>query len=181
MVKCNAAVSECFPCLMALHREASSTPQLFNIYVDVLSQRPMQKLCYSFRAKIVNHLYYADDLALIAPSSNGMQKLITECESNAEVYGMKFNEMKSVLSPFYPANFRFVLIALIVPVDASCWYLGHIIINDLHDNDDIRRQPRRFSWKVKHVITYLLSMCICMEITSVYVLLWESVHLKSLV
>ena len=104
----------------------------------------MQKLCCSFHAKIVNHLYYADDLALIAPSSNGMQKLITECECYAEVYGMKFNEMKSVLSPFYPSNFRFALIAPIVPAEASCWYLEHIIINDLNANEDIRRQPRLF-------------------------------------
>ena len=53
----------------------------------------------SFNEKIINHLYlyYADDLVLIAPSSNGMQKLVTECEPFANKYGLKFNEMKSVL------------------------------------------------------------------------------------
>ena len=50
-----------------------------------------------FNGKIINHLYYADDLVLIAPSSNGMQKLFTECESFANTYGLKFDEMKSVL------------------------------------------------------------------------------------
>ena len=45
----------------------------------------------------MNHLFYADDLATVIPSSNGMQKLITECESYAAVYGLKFNELKIVL------------------------------------------------------------------------------------
>ena len=58
---------------------------------------------------IINHLYYTDDLALImliAPSSNGMLKLIAECESYAEVYGLKFNEFKSVLLSCKPINFK---------------------------------------------------------------------------
>ena len=44
-----------------------------------------------------NHLYYADDLVLIASSSYGMQKSITEWESFANKHGLKLNEMKSVI------------------------------------------------------------------------------------
>ena len=67
--------------------------KLFNIYVDVLSQKLNEETVgCSFNGTIITHLYHADDLALISPSSsNGMQKLITECESYAEVNGLKFN------------------------------------------------------------------------------------------
>ena len=52
----------------------------------------------SFEDTILNHLYRAVvDLTLIAPSSNGTLKLIIECEFCAEVYGSKFNELKSMV------------------------------------------------------------------------------------
>ena len=60
----------------------------------------------SFNGAIINHLYYADDLVLIAPSSNGMQKSIIECESFANKYELNFNEMKSVLLFFKPVGFK---------------------------------------------------------------------------
>ena len=126
------------------------SPKLFNIYVDVLSQKWNEiPVGSSFNGTIINHLY-ADGLALIAPSSNGMQKLITECESYAEVYGLKFNELKSLLLSFKPINFKMnpclniCLNGAHIPVETSCRYLGHIIANDLNDNEDIRRQLRCF-------------------------------------
>ena len=39
--------------------------------------------------KVINHLYYKDDLESISPNTHGMQK----CEK----YEMKFNENKSVV------------------------------------------------------------------------------------
>ena len=126
------------------------SPKLFNIYVDVLSQKWNEiPVGCSFNGTVINHLY-ADGLALIAPSSNGMQKLITECESYAEVYGLKFNELKSVLLSFKPINFKMnpclniCLNGAPIPMETSCRYLGHIIANNLNDNEDIRRQLRCF-------------------------------------
>ena len=104
----------------------------------------------SFNGTIINHLYYADDLALIAPSSYGMQKLNTECAEYAEVYGLKFNELKSVLLSFKPFNFKMNpcmninLNGAPIPVEASRRYLGHIITNDLNDNEDMHHQLRCF-------------------------------------
>ena len=101
----------------------------------------------SFNGKIINHLYYAGDLVLIASSSNGMQKLVSECESFANEYGLKFNEMKNVLF-FKPVGFylnpflRICLNNVPIPIETSCRYLGHIITNNLSDNENIRRQLR---------------------------------------
>ena len=110
------------------------SPKLFNIYVVVLSQKLNKKpVGCSFNGTIKNHLHYADDLALIAPSSNGMHMLITECESYAEVYGLKFNELKSVLLSFKPSNFKMnpclniCLNGAPIPVETSCRCLGHIV------------------------------------------------------
>ena len=118
---------------------------------DVLSQGLTSKpVGCSFNGMIINHLYYADDLVLIAPSSNEMQKLVTECESFANKYWLKFNEMKSVLLFFKPVSFKlnpFLTICLNgvpIPIETSCRYLGHIITNNLSDNEDIRRQLRCF-------------------------------------
>ena len=150
-VKWNGALSECFSVSKGIKQGGILSPKLFNIYVDVLSQKLNEKTVgCSFNGTIINHLYYADDLTLIAPSSNGMQKLITESESYAEVYGLKFNELKSILLSFKPINFKMnpcISICLNdahIPVETSCRYLRHIIANDLNDNEDIRRQLRCF-------------------------------------
>ena len=97
-VKWGDSLSECFSVSNGIKQGGILSPKLFNIYVDMLSQGLTSKpVGCSFNGKIINHLYYADDLVIIAPSSNGMQKLVTERESFANKYGLKFNEMKSVL------------------------------------------------------------------------------------
>ena len=115
----------------------------------------------SFNGKIINHLYYTDDLVLIAPSSNGMQKLITECESFANKYGLKFNETKNVLLFFKPVGFklnpflRMCLNGVPIPIETSCRYLGHSITNNLSDNEDNRRQLRCFyGWSNMQLRTF---------------------------
>ena len=126
-VKWNGALSECFSVSNGIKQGGILSPKLFNIFVDVLSQKLNKKtMGCSFNSTIINHLYYADGLALIAPSSNGMQKLITECESYAEGYGLKFNQMKSVLLSFKPINFKMnpcmniCLNGASIPVETSC-------------------------------------------------------------
>ena len=69
-----------------------------------------------------------------------MQKLVTECESFANKYGLKFNYMKSALLFFL----RICVNDVLIPIKTSCRYLGHIITNNLSDNEDIRRQLRCF-------------------------------------
>ena len=140
----------------------------------------------SFNGAIINHLYYADDLVLIAPSSNGMQKSIIECESFANKYELNFNEMKSVLLFFKPVGFKlnpFLRMCwndVPIPIETSCHYLGHIINKNVSDNEDIRRQLRFVLWTVKHAVKYLWSFFVWSEIIFVYVSSWKYVYLKNL-
>ena len=97
-VKWSDSLSECFSVSNGIKQGGILSTKLFNIYVDVLSQGLTSKpVGCSFNGKIINHLYYVHDLVLIAPSSNGMHKLVTECESFANKYRLKFNEMKSIV------------------------------------------------------------------------------------
>ena len=66
------------------------------------------------------------------------------------MYMLKFNELKSALLSFKPINFKMnpcmniCLNGAPTPVETSCRCLGHIIADDLNDNEDIRRQMRCF-------------------------------------
>ena len=50
------------------------------------SARSIESRCV-VKSKIINHLYHDDESPFINPPSNGMQKIIIDCESYAEVYG----------------------------------------------------------------------------------------------
>ena len=135
------------------------SPRLFNIYVDTLSvtlNRQMIGCC--FNGCKINHLHYADDLVLISPSSLGMQKLINVCERFACTHEMKFNDSKSVLLLFRPVgikispNMHVYMNDKLLKVDVKCRYLGHIMCNDLKDNEDIKRQLRSFYGKSNMVL-----------------------------
>ena len=104
--------------------------------------------------KVVNHLYYADDLVLVSPTASGMNELIQECESFSTEYGLKFNESKTVLLYFKPDNFKInpctsiKMNGTLINVECSCKYLGHMITSKLSDNEDIKRQIRSFMAKL---------------------------------
>ena len=48
-------------------------------------------------SRIINHLFYADDLVLMCPSYRGLQDLLNTCASYAENHDIKFNTSKSVV------------------------------------------------------------------------------------
>ena len=103
--------------------------------------------------KVINHLYYADDLVLLSPSTHGIQKLLNECEKYASKYGMKFHENKSVVLNFKGYRFKanpsvkLYLNSSLTKTDMSYKYLGHIIKNNSNDYKDIERQLRNFYGK----------------------------------
>lgn len=66
------------------------SPALFNVYIDDLSKQlnGYKTGCVSGNT-IINHLMYADDLAIFSPSSAGFQQLLNVCSS----YGLTCDVM----------------------------------------------------------------------------------------
>ena len=113
-VKWDGMASDTFSVCNGIKQGGILSPKLFNIYVDVLSQRSNTVMAWCcMNGKVINHLYYADELVLLSPSTHGMQKLLDECETYASKYGMKFNENKSVVLNFKGCRFKAQIIRLV--------------------------------------------------------------------
>ena len=141
-----------------------------------------------FNGCVINHLYYADAIVLMSPTSKGMQELINLCEIFAINHEMKFNESKSILLFFKPIGIQIkpqcnvYMNGSHLRMDCTYKYLGHIITDDLKDNNDIQRQIRGFYAKSNMLLrtfskcSYLvkkhLFMSYCGSIYSMY--LWCS-------
>ena len=74
------------------------SPALFNLYMDELSQQlnECQTGCLIGNI-LINHLMYADDLAILSPSSAGFQQLLNICSDYGMKYDVQYNAKKSVV------------------------------------------------------------------------------------
>ena len=125
------------------------SPYLFNIYIDDLSVNLNAcRVGCCVGIEIINHLMYADDLVVMAPSVAGLSKLLRMCELFGASHDMIFNQKKSASVYFISKTLKgahlpnvYLNGEVILQVD-SVKYLGHHLTNDLHDDLDIRRQCR---------------------------------------
>ncbi len=123
------------------------SPLLFNLYMDHLSGE--LKGCRTgclVGDSLINHMLYADDLVVLSPSSAGLQQLLRICSQYGLMFDIKFNSMKSVvliartkddIKCVYPT---FSLAGEPLEVVKKVKYLGHVIRDDLCDDDDVQRQ-----------------------------------------
>ena len=74
------------------------SPVLFNVYMDDLSKRlgACNTGCM-MGATLINHFMYADDLALISPSSSGFQDLLNICSNYGSEFDVNYNAKKSMI------------------------------------------------------------------------------------
>ena len=125
------------------------TAYLFNVYMDELSSllNKYRTGCY-IGNRIVNHLMYADDLVVIAPSGVGLQRLLDVCSEFGLSHNVKYNALKSCVmccrskllkdvrtQGFYMGGVPIVKVEQVK-------YLGHYIAEDLTEDADIARQNR---------------------------------------
>jgi Reverse transcriptase (RNA-dependent DNA polymerase) len=98
-----------------------------------------------------NLLAYADDIVLLAPSWQALQSLINLLNSCASDINMLCNVAKTVCMVFKPkrsnmivaSNFpHFNLNGVALQFVSEFKYLGHIINNELSDDNDIKREIR---------------------------------------
>ena len=97
---------------------------------------------------LINHLMYADDLVIISPSSAGFQELLNVCTDYGANFDVKYNVKKSVAMVCRTREDKdlslpsFYLAGQELPVRCKCKYLGHVITEQMNDDDDLFRQRR---------------------------------------
>ena len=126
------------------------SPYLFAVYVDDLSE--ILNSCNVgtyMNNQPMNHIFYADDLCLVAPSPSGLQSLLNICCDYAKLNDITYNSRKSMCMMFKPARYR--LLRPDITLDGSVMeycesgkYLGVMLNVDCKDDDDIQKHLRSF-------------------------------------
>ena len=86
------------------------SPLFFNVYMDELSVTLSNaNLGCVMNGVFFNHLMYADDLVVIAPSPRAMQMLLNLCDNFARENHVIYNTKKTVCMCVKPNCFKSVL------------------------------------------------------------------------
>ena len=119
------------------------SPLLFNVYINELSESlsklPIGCCCGN---TVVNHIMYADDIVLFAPSAKGLQKTVNVCYAYGCDNDIIFNSSKSQVMFFDTLKCGHMKDIMLgqntLHVTKSYTYLGHIITDNLCDEADIK-------------------------------------------
>ena len=147
-VKWGNSTSQCFTVSNGVRQGGILSPRLFNVYVDELSTN-LEKCnsgCYIDNV-CMNHLFYADDLCLLAPSPSGLQKLLDVCAVYGVDHNIIFNPLKSVCLVFKPKSFKLSCPPICLGnIDLTyadrIKYLGFFFNENFSDDNDIAHQMR---------------------------------------
>ena len=128
------------------------SPYLFNIYVDDLNRRlSRSRIGCHIGGEPLNNFSYADDLAILAPSAGALNCLLQICTDFAEENLIKYSPTKTVVmlipAPRCKVETKpnvYLGTVLLSYVD-KFKYLGHIINDQLSDDEDIDRERRNLA------------------------------------
>ena len=156
-VKWDNAISQAFTVSNGVRQGAVASPQYFNIYLDDLFAR----LKSSGLGCCIDNFYYgilgyADDLALLSPSREALQKMLSICEKYFVEHGINIsvdrNPDKSKTLclafnvPSEPARLK--LYDLYLPWVKSAKHLGHLVHTDESSHHDVFQRRGEFIGKV---------------------------------
>jgi hypothetical protein len=126
------------------------SPFLFSVYMrDISATINKSGIGCHLGGVPCNILFYADDMVILAPSWRSLQALLDLGTGIVHDLDMKFNASKSVAMIFKPVNKsrrltcefdNFVLCNDKLKFVTSFTYLGHLITDDLSDDDDMMKQ-----------------------------------------
>ena len=127
------------------------SPALFNIYIDDL----YEELRKTGQGCMINNVYfgcfsYADDIALLAPSREALQRMINHCQNFFQKHGIsistnqnvKKTKTKVLLFGVKSKPTPLCLNGKELPIVESWYHLGHLIHSDespFHDLEEKRR------------------------------------------
>ena len=124
------------------------SPKLFSVYMDDLSNLLISSGIGCFLDKVCfNHVFYADDLCLMAPCAIALQELLNICHRYSITVDVNFNALKSFCVAFTPKLFKLRfpelnINAALIPYTDSIKYLGFTFTNSHKDDNDMLRQMR---------------------------------------
>ena len=123
------------------------SPLFFNFYMNELSVRlNYAPIGCCFAGIVINHIMYADDLVVFAPSVKGLQTLLNLCLTFGKVNDILFNRSKSMLMFFgtlkCDKRANILLDGNALDYVSNFLYLGHIIDNKLNDELDMKSKER---------------------------------------
>ena len=124
------------------------SPKLFSVYMDDLSNLLISSGIGCFLNKVgFNHVFYADDLCLMAPCAIALQELLNICHSYSITVDVNFNALKSFCVAFTPKLFKLRfpelnINAALIPYTDSIKNLGLTFTNSHKDDNDMLRQMR---------------------------------------
>ena len=107
VIRWNNMLSDPFTVSNGVWQGSILSPTLFSIYLDSLSVKLSGSgVGCTFSSKNFNHLVYADDTVLLAPSPKALQSLINICVSFANNHGLVYNEQKTKFMCLKPAGLK---------------------------------------------------------------------------
>ena len=147
-VKWGKVDSEYFNVSNGVRQGGILSPKLFAIYVDDLSHE--LTLCKSgcyIDDQCMNHVMYADDICLMAPSAIGLQKMLDVCFDFSLRNDIMFNPVKSVCVTFKPKNSKLSCPSVRLDSNTLAYisqtkYLGFMFNTNAQDDEDMLRQMR---------------------------------------
>ena len=100
-------MSDSFSVTNGVRQGGILSPYLFCVYMDDLSKQlnNVNAGCI-IDATLINHLMYADDLVLLAPSSMGLSMLLSACSDYGKEHDIKCNSTKSNVMIFCCQKFK---------------------------------------------------------------------------
>ena len=147
-IKWGSTTSEFFNVSNGVRQGGILSPYLFIVYIDDLSNMLNS---YGIGCHIhnccINHVFYADDICVIAPNPSGLQGLLNICAKFGLENDVEYNPIKSLCMVFKPRGFNLKCPDIYMNVNKLAYvkeakYLGVIICNDLKDDGDILRHLR---------------------------------------
>ena len=91
----------------SVRRGGILSSKLFSLYMDDLSNLLFNSGIGCFLDKVCfKHVFYADDLCLMAPCAIALQELLNMCHSYSITVDVNFNALKSFCVAFTPKLFK---------------------------------------------------------------------------
>lgn len=137
------------------------SPVLFNVFIDDLSlQLNDLNVGCQLNAVSFNHIIYADDTVLLAPSPNALHELILKCEDFASSHELIFNQKKTKYMCFKPKSLQNIYVprmflngVQIDQVDKEN-YLGVLITDDIMHDAAVDKERKLLYARGNKIIRY---------------------------